>query len=78
MFETASHVGKVPEGVRLMRDVRSAVGESSVLMGVGGITPENAHQVLDAGASGVAVISSVFRSNAKAAESVPSLLQAMS
>lgn len=46
-----------PEGIRLL------AGSSSVpTVGIGGITPENAAEVIAAGADGVAVISAILRS----------------
>jgi thiamine-phosphate pyrophosphorylase len=62
MFETQSHVGKVPEGVGLIIAMREALpGPHPLLVGVGGITAENCADVICSGASGVAVISSVLK-----------------
>jgi thiamine-phosphate pyrophosphorylase len=49
-------------GLDGVRCVAAAVGDLPVV-GIGGITLENARSVLDAGASSVAVISGLFRSN---------------
>lgn len=59
MFFTKSHPGKIPEGLQLMTEVRSRVGDDVVLIGIGGITRRNAGEVMKAGASGVAVISAI-------------------
>lgn len=57
MFASRSHPGQVPAGPSLVRKI---AGLSSVpLVGIGGITPGNAPQVIGAGASGVAAISSI-------------------
>ncbi|KAA8496485.1 Thiamine-phosphate synthase [Porphyridium purpureum] len=58
MFPTQTHVGKEPEGVELMCRISSAC-PGMHLLGVGGILPENAQQVVAAGASGVAAIRSL-------------------
>lgn len=66
VFATASHPGREPSGLDLVRDVRSAVAPLSVrrtpLLAVGGITPENAAEVLAAGADGLAVIGAILGS----------------
>lgn len=59
MFETRSHPGKVPEGPDLVRSVREVVGPSCMLIGVGGITAENATTLIECGADGVAIISGI-------------------
>ena len=57
MFASRSHPGQVPSGPSLVRKI---AGLTSVpLVGIGGITPGNAPQVIGAGASGVAAISSI-------------------
>jgi thiamine-phosphate pyrophosphorylase len=57
MFASRSHPGQVPSGPSLIRKI---AGLTSVpLVGIGGITPGNAPQVIGAGASGVAAISSI-------------------
>jgi thiamine-phosphate pyrophosphorylase len=58
VFETASHPGKEPEGLGLVRQVRGAV--RIPILGIGGITAANAAQVVQAGADGVAVISALL------------------
>lgn len=58
MFATRSHPGKAPEGLALMQQVREAV--RLPLIGIGGITAQNAGAVMQAGADGVAVISEIL------------------
>ena len=60
VYESPSNPDQVPEGTGLIADV-SLVCDVPVL-GIGGITPANAARVLEAGASGVAVISAVLDS----------------
>ena len=56
MFATRSHPGEEPAGPGLLRQV---AGRCDLpLIGIGGITPENVDSVIEAGASGVAVIRS--------------------
>lgn len=58
MFASRSHPGETPAGPGLLR--RLAQECSLPLIGIGGIDEENVLQVLDAGARGVAVISSIL------------------
>ena len=63
MFATGSHPGAVPAGPGLMREVSRLLSlpKGSVpLFGIGGITVGNLAEVVDAGASGVAVIRSIL------------------
>ena len=62
MFATNSHPGKLPEGPNLIRAMKDSGEVSIPILGIGGITPDNARLVVDAGASGVAVIDSVLGS----------------
>jgi len=67
VFATASHPHRPPAGVALVRAVRAAVTvppsvRRTSLLAVGGITPENAGEVLAAGADGVAVIGAILGS----------------
>ena len=62
MFSTNSHPDKIPEGPALIRAMKDSGEVSIPILGIGGITPDNARIVLDAGASGVAVIDSVLGS----------------
>lgn len=58
MFASRSHPGEAPAGPGLMRQIS---GKCRLpLIGIGGITPENAPEVIEAGASGVAVISNIL------------------
>jgi thiamine-phosphate diphosphorylase len=57
IFPTTTKAGFQLVGTDLIRRVRPEV--SVPLVGIGGITPDNASAVLEAGADGVAVISAV-------------------
>ena len=61
MFATRSHPGEEPSGPELLRRI-SAAGVSAPLLAIGGITADNVATVLDAGASGAAVITSILGS----------------
>jgi len=57
MFASRSHPGLIPAGPSLVRKI---AGHSTVpLIGIGGITAANAPQVIAAGASGVAAITTI-------------------
>ena len=58
MFATASHPGAVPAGPGLLREVARVC--RIPLIGIGGISAGNLAPVIDAGASGVAVIRSIL------------------
>ena len=58
MFPTRSHPGAFPAGPELMREVSRRC--SVPLFGIGGIAGYNLAEVVDAGASGVAVIRSIL------------------
>lgn len=58
MFATGSHPGAEPAGPGLMRNVAARC--NLPLIGIGGITSENVAGVMEAGASGVAVIRSIL------------------
>ena len=60
MFPTTSHPGKFPEGPMLIDNIRKVGNVSIPVLGIGGITVENADLVMHSGASGVAVISSIL------------------
>lgn len=63
MFATGSHPGAVPAGPGLMREVSRllSLSKGSIpLLGIGGITIDNLAEVVNAGASGVAVIRSIL------------------
>jgi thiamine-phosphate pyrophosphorylase len=61
VFPTGSkETGYTPVGVELVREaVRAAAGKP--IIGIGGITVDNAREVIAAGASGVAVIADLLR-----------------
>lgn len=59
MFKSMSHPGKKPEGLRLLQDIK-VTRPSLPVLAIGGITPENAFQCLQAGASGIVVHSGIF------------------
>ena len=58
MFASRSHPGEAPAGPGLIQQV--SANSRLPLIGIGGITPENAGQVIGAGASGVAVITNIL------------------
>lgn len=59
VFPSASHPGGTTGGAKLVRSVADAV--SIPVIGIGGITVENAAEVISAGASGIAVIGAIIR-----------------
>lgn len=61
VFATASHPSFKPSGVGFMKAMASAV--RIPYLGIGGINASNAAEVIDAGASGVAVISAILASD---------------
>jgi thiamine-phosphate pyrophosphorylase len=58
IFATTSHPGIPPTGVGLIQEIVSRM--NLPLIGIGGIEADNAAQVMEAGATGVAVIRSVL------------------
>ncbi len=58
IFPSRSHPGEGGAGVDLIRRIAARVERP--LVGIGGITPENAGAVIAAGATGVAVISAIL------------------
>lgn len=62
MFATRSHPGEEPSGPGLLRRIRDA-GITNPMLGIGGITAENAAQVMGTGAQGVAVITAILASS---------------
>ncbi len=60
VYATASHPGKPPGGLAPLAELERH-GAAPVL-GIGGITPENAGEVVGAGASGAAVITAITES----------------
>lgn len=59
MFASSSHPGEPTNGPQLLLTLRS-LGLTLPLIAIGGITQDNAQQVLDAGADGIAAISSIL------------------
>ena len=57
VFESTSHPGLRSQGIELLTNVRDVV--EIPFLGIGGINATNAHQVLECGASGVALISAI-------------------
>jgi thiamine-phosphate diphosphorylase len=60
IYETASHPGRPSLGLQA---VRAAARTGRPIIGIGGITPERAREVIGAGAWGVAVLSGVWGAN---------------
>ena len=58
IYKSPSHEGGVEAGPELIRDIKSVSGLPT--LGIGGVTVENAGEVISAGAAGVAVISAVL------------------
>lgn len=58
MYPSRSHPGERPAGPELMRKIAREC--HLPLIGIGGITAENAAELIGAGASGVAVITSIM------------------
>ncbi|QBD76655.1 thiamine phosphate synthase [Ktedonosporobacter rubrisoli] len=59
IFPSASHPGDLPAGPALLRSIRDCV-PNLPLLAIGGITHLNAKQAIEAGASGIAVISAIL------------------
>lgn len=57
IFDSRSHAGVRPAGTSLISEL---VGAGLPVIGIGGITPDRAAEVLAAGASGIAVLSAVW------------------
>jgi thiamine-phosphate pyrophosphorylase len=71
MFSTRSHPGIVPVGPSLIRAIAQKQAEAAdplPVIGIGGITADNLSEVIQAGASGVAVITSILASSDPKAE----------
>tara|TARA_Y100000996_G_scaffold413945_1_gene403487 strand:- start:174 stop:788 length:615 start_codon:yes stop_codon:yes gene_type:complete len=60
IYPSHSHPDKLPEGLSLIKSITSKV--SIPVFGIGGITSDNILPVLESGASGVSVISSILYS----------------
>ncbi|MBI2872448.1 MAG: thiamine phosphate synthase [Chloroflexi bacterium] len=75
VFPSRSHPGGPVGGTELVRQVAAAV--RAPVLGIGGILLGNAHQVIHAGAGGVAVVSAIMASRdpAQAARGLRQVLQ---
>lgn len=62
-----------PVGLLELRKIRQLAGETP-LVAIGGITSENSHDVIQAGADAVALISDIWMSRSSLAERAPHLL----
>lgn len=60
VFATGSHPAGAPQGVDLLRRIGQRVGLP--VLGIGGINAENAGSVIEAGASGAAVVTAISES----------------
>jgi thiamine-phosphate pyrophosphorylase len=61
IYETTSHPGQKGAGLDLVRNVAGRVGMP--IIGIGGVNPERAADVVSAGAIGVAVIGGILRAD---------------
>lgn len=59
IFASQSHPDIEPAGLEFLRDVCAAV--SLPVLAIGGVTPENTAECIEAGAAGVAVLSPIMR-----------------
>jgi thiamine-phosphate diphosphorylase len=75
MFASSSHPGETPAGPRLLTVIREQHPDC-MMLGIGGITPANAAQVIAGGAHGIAVVSSILQA-ANIAETVQMFRQAL-
>jgi thiamine-phosphate pyrophosphorylase len=74
IFKTSSKTDTFPTlGLDGLRAVRDAIGNAQ-LVAIGGISPTNAHKVIEAGADSVAVISAILSDPAQIPHATRSLL----
>jgi len=59
IFDSRSHPGEPTSGLTFLSAVKQAYAQS-MLLAIGGISADNAREVMDAGADGIAVISAVL------------------
>jgi thiamine-phosphate pyrophosphorylase len=74
IFATSSKPVAKPVGIKALREVAAAI--SIPVLAIGGINPENAAEVIEAGASGAAVISAICRAE-DPREATQALVKAM-
>ena len=60
MYASRSHPGEVPAGPGLMEEISKKC--HLPLIGIGGVVPENTAELIESGASGVAVITNILAS----------------
>lgn len=60
IFPTDCKKDLAPKGLKLIRDIRSKT--KLPLIGLGGITPDNGSKIIESGADGIAVMSSIMAS----------------
>ncbi|WP_232699371.1 thiamine phosphate synthase [Brevibacillus daliensis] len=66
IYETKSKPGSPPRGLELLRELKSILAssyQSIPLLAIGGIKPEHVAHVLEAGADGIAVMSTIMEAN---------------
>jgi thiamine-phosphate pyrophosphorylase len=61
IYDTTSHPDQTPSGLRLISDIDEAV--SIPIIAIGGVREEHIPEVMEAGASGVAVMSAIIESD---------------
>jgi thiamine-phosphate pyrophosphorylase len=59
IFASRSHPTRAPQGIRFLYEIKQSIPDCS-LLAIGGITANNARQVMQAGADGIAVISAIL------------------
>jgi len=57
VYSSASKPGLAPRGIEELRQITAAL--RTPVMGIGGVTPENAARILEAGCAGIAVLSGI-------------------
>ena len=60
IFPTDTKPGKNPTGLEFLKDIRSSYPELPIVA-IGGIKPDNAQAILQAGADGLAVVSAITK-----------------
>ena len=75
IFASRSHPGEPARGPQLLRSIKQSY-PNAILLAIGGVTPENASEVMAAGADGLAVISAILNTQ-NVLHAVKALCQAM-